>query len=103
MKRRFGSNATVWKLVFDSEGCGCSVDGVPALWAIDQPAPDDLQARCDGVEVWYEKRHEVFFDEPLTITYLPEFRSFKLSSDGQIYTSRLIMQDRRTASAVIGR
>ena len=101
VQARFGSEAKVWKLVFDSEGCGCSVDGVAALWAITAPEIGELQADSNQLEVWYEKRHEVFFDHLMRISYLPEHRSFKLASDGQIYSNRLKLDDKRKSIAEI--
>jgi uncharacterized protein YqkB len=95
VEARFGSDVKLWKLVFDSEGCGCSVDGVPTLWAVNAPLPDDVQADSDAFGVWYEKQHEMYFDEPLRISYLPGNRSFKLASDGQTYTNTFKLQDLR--------
>ncbi|MFC5531862.1 iron-sulfur cluster biosynthesis family protein [Cohnella yongneupensis] len=98
METRFGQDAKRWKLVFDTEGCGCSVNGVPTFWHVSSPDPDDIQAGSNGVEVWIKPQHELFFDEILRVTYLPEHRSFKLASDGQIYTNRLKLQDRTTTT-----
>jgi len=101
VQTKFGTDAKVWKLVFDSEGCGCSVDGVAALWAITGPENGDLQADSNPLEVWYEKKHEVFFDPLMRISYLPAHRSFQLASDGQIYSNRLKLDDKRITNAVI--
>ncbi|MCC3373221.1 iron-sulfur cluster biosynthesis family protein [Cohnella sp. REN36] len=95
LRARFGPEARTWKLVSDAEGCGCAVNGVPALWAVNEPLPDDLRADGGPVELWYEKRHEVFFDDEMRITYDAAKRSFTLASDGQIYTNRLATVDRR--------
>ncbi|XID94406.1 iron-sulfur cluster biosynthesis family protein [Paenibacillaceae bacterium WGS1546] len=99
LRGRFGEDAAVWKLAFDAEGCGCAMNGVPAIWAIDAPEEDDLKADSDAVDVYYEKRHEVFFDESMRISYDPSARAFKLASDGQIYSNRLRIEDRRVGGA----
>ncbi|MBB6669138.1 iron-sulfur cluster biosynthesis family protein [Cohnella nanjingensis] len=96
LRTRFGPDARIWKLVSDSEGCGCAVSGVPTLWALDAPLPDDIRADSEPVALWYEKRHEVYFDDVMRITYDAAKRSFTLASDGQIYTNRLATVDRRT-------
>jgi len=101
LQRRYGVEATVWKLVSDSEGCGCAMNGVAALWAIEGPEHGDLHAESNGVEVFYEKRHEVFFDDLMRVSYDPDKRAFKLASDGQIYSNRLRMEDRRKQSAAL--
>ncbi|QTH45067.1 hypothetical protein J4772_12045 [Cohnella sp. LGH] len=92
---RYGQEARILKLVSDSEGCGCAMNGVAALWVIRKPEKGDLQAESNGVEVWYEKRHEVFFDERMRVSYAPSKRAFKLASDGQIYSNQLRLEDRR--------
>lgn len=97
LRAKFGPEPTVWKLMYDTEGCGCAVNGVPALWAIEAPRPDDVKADSGQVELWYEKRHEVFFDEELRGDYDPVNRRFRLASDSQIYTDRLSVTDRRNA------
>ncbi|QJD82518.1 iron-sulfur cluster biosynthesis family protein [Cohnella herbarum] len=101
VQTRFGEDALTWKLVSDSEGCGCSMNGVATLWAIDAPLDDDLPTQSNRLAVWYEKRHEVFFDDVMRMTYDPDKRAFKLASDGQIYTNRLMLIDKRTAKTLI--
>lgn len=99
LRARTGDSSAVWKLVSDSEGCGCAMNGVPALWAVDAPEKDDLQAVSDPISLWYEPRHAIFFDEKMRITYNEQLRAFTLASDGQIYTNRLAVRDRRHAQA----
>ncbi len=101
VQARFGSDTKAWKLVSDSEGCGCSVSGVPTLWAINPPVNGEIQAESNHFEVWYEKRHEVFFDERMRVTYISDKRSFQLASDGQIYSNRLKLEDKRTESIAL--
>ncbi|WP_239614334.1 iron-sulfur cluster biosynthesis family protein [Cohnella mopanensis] len=101
VQARFGTDATTWKLVSDSEGCGCSMNGVATFWAVLAPDSDDLHAESNHFNVSYEKRHEVFFDEQMRVTYLPDKRAFQLASDGQIYSNRLKLEDKRTADAAI--
>lgn len=95
---KFDPPATVWKLVSDNEGCGCAVNGVPFLWAVDAPAPGDLRADSGPLELWYEPQHAVYFDDKLRISYDGGTRGLKLSSDGQIYTNTLGTVDLRTAA-----
>ncbi|MCD9021028.1 iron-sulfur cluster biosynthesis family protein [Cohnella silvisoli] len=101
VQARFGADARMWKLVSDSEGCGCSVDGVATFWAINAPANGDLQAGSNSFEVWYEQRHEVFFDDLMRVSYDSGNRAFKLASDGQIYSNRLKLEDKRAENAAV--
>lgn len=99
LRSKFDPPVRVWKLVSDNEGCGCAVNGVPFLWAVDGPAPGDVRADSAPVELWYEPQHAVYFDEVLRVSYDGTARSFKLSSDGQIYTNRLGTVDLRTSAS----
>jgi uncharacterized protein YqkB len=101
IKVRFGPQTQTWKLVFDSEGCGCSVDGVATLWTVDHLEEEDSRAESNAFEVWYVPRHAVFFDDQLRITYNPSTYSFQLASDGQIYTNRLKLENKRSTGAAL--
>jgi uncharacterized protein YqkB len=101
VQARFGADATVWKLVSDSEGCGCSVNGVATFWAIEAPFNGEVQAESNFFEVWYEKHHEVFFDDLMRVSYDTDHRAFKLVSDGQIYSNRLKLEDKRAENAAV--
>ncbi|TVY01011.1 iron-sulfur cluster biosynthesis family protein [Paenibacillus cremeus] len=83
------------KLVFDSEGCGCAVSGVPTLWLVDEPGPNDFQLDGPPFEVWMDKKHEVYFEEKLKIDYKQADLSFVLKSSNQIYNNRMKLVDRR--------
>lgn len=91
---RFGTGAKQWKLVFDTEGCGCAVNGVPTFWIVASPDPQDKQAETNFGEAWIKPQHELYFDDRLRVSFVPEHRSFKLASDGQIYTNRLKLENR---------
>jgi uncharacterized protein YqkB len=95
LHRRYGHNANEWKLVYDTEGCGCAVNGVPALWAVSEPEKGDLAAGSTGNILWYNKLQAVFFEDDMRISYQEDKRSFTLASDNQIYTTRLLITDRR--------
>ncbi|AJY77094.1 iron-sulfur cluster biosynthesis family protein [Paenibacillus beijingensis] len=77
------------KLLYDTEGCGCVVSGVPALMLVQEGEKDDVRGQGDPFEVLYQPRYEVFFEPKLTIDYSPQRRSFTLKSDNQIYTNEL--------------
>lgn len=74
------------KLLYDTEGCGCVVSGIPTLQLIGQGGPDDRLAEGDPLPFWYEPRHEVFFEPMLRIDYHAANNAFSLKSDSQIYT-----------------
>lgn len=95
LRERFGTHVAGFRLVYDIEGCGCAVDGVPALWAVDDAAPGDVAADSEPIALWHDPRQSAFFEEDMRIAYSPERKSFALVSDNQTYTTRLVLEDRR--------
>ena len=77
------------KLLYDTEGCGCAVNGVPALKLIDAPETDDKQGAGSPYPVWYDPKQEVFFEPQLRIDFSADRNAFSLKSDNQIYTVNL--------------
>lgn len=77
------------KLLYDTEGCGCALSGVPALQLIEEPDERDRLTQGDPFSFWYEPRHEVFFEPKLRVDYDASRNSFILNSDNQIYTTHL--------------
>jgi len=98
MRDRLGPGSAQIRLVYDTEGCGCAVNGVPVLWAADRPEPGEVQAESAVFPLWHKKEHEIYFDPELRIGYRERERAFTLSSDSQIYTNRLAFTDRRNAA-----
>jgi uncharacterized protein YqkB len=84
------------KLVYDSEGCGCAVDGVPQLWVVDQAEPGDSETEAFPIPVLYESRQAVFFEEEaMTVDYNATKRAFSLKSKQQIYNNLMRLIDKR--------
>lgn len=96
LQARFGTDVPGFRLVYDTEGCGCAVNGVPALWAVNGASPGDVAAVSEPLNLWLDPQQSVFFEDALRISYLPERRSFLLASDNQTYTTRLVIEDHRT-------
>jgi uncharacterized protein YqkB len=90
------------KLLYDTDGCGCAVNGIAQLWAVDDaggPQVETSTVTTDGLfpplEVVYEKRHEVFFEERLTIDFDSASRAFVIKSNGQYYNPSCSIVERR--------
>ena len=95
LRARFGADVAGFRLVYDTEGCGCAVNGVPALWAVDGPMPGDVEADSGPLALWIDEQQSVFFDEALKLDFRPDRQSYTLASDNQTYTTRLVVEDRR--------
>jgi uncharacterized protein YqkB len=90
------------QLLYDTDGCGCAVNGIAQLWAVDESAPvqpEIATVTSDHptlpITVVYELRHEVFFEDKLTIDFDPAYRAFVIKSTGQYYNPRAGIVDRR--------
>jgi uncharacterized protein YqkB len=77
------------KLKYDTDGCGCLVDGVIALWLVDEADDDDIAVETNFVPVLVEKSRLVFYDEVMTIDVVEGTSSFLLKSPGQILNPRM--------------
>lgn len=100
LKRYMEQPADRIKLVYDSEGCGCAVSGVAAVWITDQEDADDVRAETNAVDLplYYLGRQEVFFENKLRLDYREDRRAFALSSDNQIYGTNVQPVIRRASS-----
>ncbi|MGX6442655.1 iron-sulfur cluster biosynthesis family protein [Neobacillus sp. K501] len=79
------------KLKYDTEGCGCAVSGVIALWFVPDVDEDDVRIETNSQPVYIEKAKTVFFDDQMTIDFSREANSFQLKSPGQILNGRMSM------------
>lgn len=92
------SAAGALKLAYDTEGCGCAVNGVAALWIVDSPDEDDMLARSNVFTIFYDPRHEVYFEERLLVDKRGDSGAFVLKSSAQTYNPSMKVIDRRTTA-----
>lgn len=95
--KQLGKDRITLKLVYDAEGCGCAVSGVPQLWIIEQAGSEDIlmEGTDDSLSIVYERRHEVFFEDELKLDYNPSRSAYTLSSSQQIYSNGIRLKDQR--------
>ncbi|MBS2969517.1 iron-sulfur cluster biosynthesis family protein [Metabacillus sp. KIGAM252] len=77
------------KLKYDTEGCGCVVSGVAALWLVKETEEDDLKIETNFVPVYLEKTKLVFLDENMTVDFLESANTFALKSPSQMLNPRM--------------
>jgi uncharacterized protein YqkB len=77
------------KLKYDTDGCGCLVDGVIALWLVNEADEDDIAVETNFVPVLVEKSRLVFYDDTMTIDIAEGMSCFQLKSPGQILNPRM--------------
>jgi uncharacterized protein YqkB len=90
------------QLLYDTDGCGCAVNGIAQLWAVDETMPEQAEVATVttdhptiSITVVYEARHEVFFEDRITIDYDSAYRTFVIKSTNQYYNPRAGIVDRR--------
>ncbi|BDG36681.1 iron-sulfur cluster biosynthesis family protein [Saccharococcus caldoxylosilyticus] len=79
------------KLKYDTDGCGCLVDGVIALWLVDETDEDDLVIETNFVPILIEKSRLVFYDDVMTIDAGQGANVFQLKSPRQILNPRMAL------------
>ncbi|RKN86601.1 iron-sulfur cluster biosynthesis family protein [Paenibacillus ginsengarvi] len=94
-----GTAAGALKLAYDTDGCGCAVNGVAALWLVNNPDEDDQLARSNAFTVFFDPKQAVFFEEELTVDRKPGGPTLVLKSKQQTYNSHMKTIDFRTAAA----
>jgi uncharacterized protein YqkB len=82
------------KIMYDTEGCGCAVNGVAQLWRVNEMSAEDLIGYDQDIRIIYATRQEVFFEDHLTLGYNSTGRGFVLKSDCQIYNSSMPLIDK---------
>ncbi|MDR6549623.1 iron-sulfur cluster biosynthesis family protein [Paenibacillus qinlingensis] len=88
-------NNTLLKLVFDTEGCGCSVNGVPTLWLVTEAKAEDAKAVTDFFPLVYKAKDEIFFEANMKIDFHEANKSYILKSNNQIYNAGMSLVDKR--------
>lgn len=77
------------KLKYDTEGCGCAVDGVAVLWFVPELEDDDIAIKTNAQTIYVEKAKTVFFDEKMKLDFPQTSNWFRLSSSQQILNGQM--------------
>jgi len=77
------------KLKYDTDGCGCAVNGVVALWFVPNLDSDDIAIETNDRTVYVEKSKTVFLDEQMKIDFSNAANCFQLKSPQQILNGHM--------------
>ncbi|GAA0135320.1 iron-sulfur cluster biosynthesis family protein [Paenibacillus sp. YSY-4.3] len=83
------------RLVYDMEGCGCGMSGIPGLELVSEPGPHDIKVDCDSYPIWIDRQQAVFFEEKLFLQGDQSSRTFRLDGVSQLYKANMRLVDRR--------
>ncbi|WP_026694744.1 iron-sulfur cluster biosynthesis family protein [Peribacillus kribbensis] len=93
LQKRIEGKRGFLKLKYDTEGCGCVVSGVTALWLEKEAVPEEEEVQTNAGPLYVETSKKIFLDEVLKIDFIEETHSFRLSSDNEILNARLSFRD----------
>ncbi|NUU61462.1 iron-sulfur cluster biosynthesis family protein [Paenibacillus agri] len=97
LKERLGDQPGIFKLFYDTQGCGC--DGINVLLIVDQAGPEDLRIDAGGLPFIVSRQQEIFYEDKMRLDGEERFTSFKLDSDSQIYGKNILIRDIRGTEA----
>ena len=87
--QKIGEQTGYLKLVYDTDDCGCAVNGVVALWFVPELEADDIKIETNDRPVYIPKAKEVFFDEKMTIDFSETSQIFQLKSPQQFLNGHM--------------
>ncbi|MBE3571002.1 MAG: iron-sulfur cluster biosynthesis family protein [Bacillales bacterium] len=93
LKQKMKTPSSYIKLHYDTEGCGCSIDGVPVLWLVDSKTKEDEVVETNKYPILVEKSKKLFFDDCLTIDWNPN-GTFQLKSANEILNGWMSLVDK---------
>jgi uncharacterized protein YqkB len=77
------------KLKYDTEGCGCVVSGVTALWLVNELEDGDEKIETNVIPIYVERSKMIFLEDIMKIDFVPEANSFQLKSPNGILNPRM--------------
>ncbi|WP_066060778.1 iron-sulfur cluster biosynthesis family protein [Neobacillus soli] len=77
------------KLKYDTDDCGCAVNGVIVLWFVPEAESDEIAFETNDRTVYLEKSKMVFFDEQMKIDFSKATNCFQLKSPQQILNGHM--------------
>ncbi|MFN7251223.1 MAG: iron-sulfur cluster biosynthesis family protein [Anaerobacillus sp.] len=78
-------------LFYDTDGCGCAVNGVPILKVETEEVKVNLiRINTNDFSVYMYEKHLIFFDDDMKLHL--DNNSLRLSSNNQIFTAKLVIK-----------
>lgn len=77
------------KLKYDTDGCGCAVNGVAVLSMEQDLDEGEIAIKTNGIPIYIQKSKAVFFDDKMTIDFSKAVNCFQLKSTSEILNGRM--------------
>ncbi|WP_153122766.1 iron-sulfur cluster biosynthesis family protein [Peribacillus tepidiphilus] len=94
LQEKLGEKKGFLKLKYDTEDCGCVVNGITALWLVEELEEDDQKIATNAGDVYVEKSKMIFLDDIMKIDFVKEANCFQLKSPGGILNPRMSFYDK---------
>lgn len=76
-------------LKYDTDDCGCAVNGVIALWLVQELDADFEKIDTNGPTIYVEKSKMIYLDEVMKMDFVESANCFMLKSPNGILNPRL--------------
>ncbi|OZM58700.1 hypothetical protein CIB95_03790 [Lottiidibacillus patelloidae] len=80
---------SVLQLKYDTDGCGCVVNGVAMLFISEKAESDYLKVDTNYKPIYLPKEAIVYWDDNMTIGYVEKYNCFQLKSSVQMINPRM--------------
>ncbi|CAM3603280.1 MULTISPECIES: iron-sulfur cluster biosynthesis family protein [Saccharibacillus] len=93
LQEKLGGRPGSLRLIYDTINCGCN--GIVTIQIADKPWDTDVKVEAEDFEVWTDRQQEQQFDPVMKLEADRGYPSFKLSSDGSVFSRDLRITDLR--------
>ncbi|QGH34856.1 iron-sulfur cluster biosynthesis family protein [Gracilibacillus salitolerans] len=73
---------TILALTYDTEGCGCGVNGMPTFSLINRREANHIEVECDQYDVVVHNQEATFFSKEMKLDY--NGATFRLTSPNEM-------------------
>ncbi|GAB2573937.1 iron-sulfur cluster biosynthesis family protein [Gracilibacillus alcaliphilus] len=77
-------------LTYDTEGCGCGVNGMPTITLIKEQTANQHQVECEQAQTVVQHQQAVFFNKDMKLDY--NGATFRLSSPEEMLNPFISVQ-----------
>ncbi|KGP72159.1 iron-sulfur cluster biosynthesis family protein [Pontibacillus yanchengensis] len=93
------ANCSMLRLYYDTDGCGCGVDGMPIIHFTNQRTLYDEEVENDHYTVIIDDQQKLFFDDNMTLEWNGQL--FRLKSPKGMLNASISSRDIERGGALV--